>query len=92
MVIVDEDDIQDQIIYLPEPNESHKKKTIIFDMDETLIHCVDDITIEEPDVILEIDFPDEETVEAGINIRPYVMECLEEANKNFQVIVFTASH
>ena len=31
-------------------------------------------------------------IQAGINIRPYVMECLEEANQNFQVIVFTASH
>lgn len=61
-------------------------------MDETLIHCVDDIETQDPDVILEIDFPDEETVYAGINIRPYIMECLEEANKHFQVIVFTASH
>jgi CTD small phosphatase-like protein 2 len=72
-------------------------------MDETLIHCVDDIETDDPDVILEIDFPDEETVyvslifscnnpQAGINIRPYVMECLEEANKHFQVVVFTASH
>jgi CTD small phosphatase-like protein 2 len=68
------------------------KKVLIFDMDETLIHCVDDVETDDPDVVLEIDFPDEETVYAGINIRPYVMECLEEANQNFQVIVFTASH
>ena len=52
-------------------------------MDETLIHCVDDIETQDPDVILEIDFPDEETVYAGINIRPYIMECLEEAKKHF---------
>ena len=31
-------------------------------MDETLIHCVDDIETDDPHVILEIDFPDEETV------------------------------
>jgi len=61
-------------------------------MDETLIHCVDDCEKEETDVILEINFPGEETVYAGINIRPYLMECLVEANKNFMVIVFTASH
>lgn len=61
-------------------------------MDETLIHCVDDIETQDPDIVLEIDFPDEETVYAGINIRPYIMECLEEANKHFQVIAFTASH
>ena len=29
---------------------------------------------------------------AGINIRPFMYECLREANKYFQVIVFTASH
>jgi CTD small phosphatase-like protein 2 len=61
-------------------------------MDETLIHCVDDIEKQETDVVLEIDFPDEEPVYAGVNIRPYIMECLQEASKNYQVIVFTASH
>ena len=61
-------------------------------MDETLIHCVDDIEREDTDVVLEINFPDEETVYAGINIRPYIIECIVEAAKNFQVIVFTASH
>jgi CTD small phosphatase-like protein 2 len=42
--------------------------------------------------VLEINFPDEETVYAGINIRPYIIECIQEAKKNFTVIVFTASH
>ena len=70
-----------------------EKKLCVFDMDETLIHCVDDIETQEPDVVLEINFEaEEETVYAGINIRPYIIECLEEAAKNFQVIVFTASH
>ena len=62
-------------------------------MDETLIHCVDDIETQDPDIVLEINFEDEnESVYAGINIRPYIMECLQEANKHFQVIAFTASH
>ena len=61
-------------------------------MDETLIHCVDDVEKEESDVVLEIDFPDEETVYAGINIRPYITECLIQASKHFMIIVFTASH
>ena len=69
--------IQDKLVYLPEPWQPDvMKKVLIFDMDETLIHCVDDIEAQNPDVILEIDFPGEETVCAGINIRPYVMECL----------------
>ena len=80
------------MINLPEPLDPSHKKVLIFDMDETLIHCVDDIETQNPDVILEIEFPGEEPVCAGINLRPYLMQCLQEANKSFQVIVFTASH
>lgn len=84
---------------LPDPvRPLDQKKVVIFDMDETLIHCVDDIDKENPDIVLEIDFSQEglgqnpeDIICAGINIRPFVIECLEEANKNFQVIVFTAS-
>lgn len=58
-------------------------------MDETLIHCVDDIERDNPQIILEIDFSEggsgnpEDIVCAGINVRPFVIECLEEANKQF---------
>ena len=67
------------------------KKTIVFDLDETLVHCVDDVN-SSPDVVLSITFPSGETVNAGINIRPFARECLAEAVKYFEVIVFTASH
>ena len=76
---------------MPKRSGCHHKKTIIFDLDETLVHCCDDIS-QNPDVTLPVTFPTGETVLAGINIRPYVRECLEEANKHFEVIVFTASH
>lgn len=42
-------------------------------------------------MIIEVKFPDEEPVCAGINIRPFMLECLIEANKHMQVGVFTAS-
>ena len=67
-------------------------KTIIFDLDETLIHWVDDPETDDPDIILPISFETGEEVEAGINIRPYAIEWLKRANKYFQVVVFTASH
>lgn len=64
-------------------------------MDETLIHCVDDVENDDPHVIIPITFPDEDesvnvpffilniSFQAGINLRPYLYECLEEANKYF---------
>ena len=90
MKVVSFNDIEpEKFVNLP---DSKFKRVLILDMDETLIHCVDDIEKENPDVILEIDFPGEETACAGINLRPYLMECLREAAQLMQVIVFTASH
>jgi len=84
--------IAHQVVELPDFNHPSKKKTIVFDLDETLIHCVDDADTDNPDVIIPIHFSEEpEPVLAGINIRPHIIECLETANKYFQVIVFTAS-
>lgn len=68
--------IRDKIIYLPPPRSQNHKKTLIFDMDETLIHCVDDIDQEDPQFIIKVPLDGEE-VEAGINVRPYALECLE---------------
>lgn len=60
-------------------------------MDETLIHCNENPNMP-CDVILPIKFGQGDIIEAGINVRPYTMECLEELNKYFEIIVFTASH
>mmetsp|Transcript_8562 Transcript_8562/g.10583 ORF Transcript_8562/g.10583 Transcript_8562/m.10583 type:complete len:98 (-) Transcript_8562:736-1029(-) len=44
LTVVPEERIQNKLVYLPEPWEPEtQKKVLIFDMDETLIHCVDDI-------------------------------------------------
>ena len=56
------------------------------------MHCVDDVEQENPQYVLPISFPGGETIEAGINVRPYALECLRSANEFYQVIVFTASH
>ena len=66
-------------------------KTVVFDLDETLIHC-NDSTDEKCDVVLAIKFPTGEIIDAGINIRPYAKKLLQTLNKHFEVIVFTASH
>lgn len=46
------------------------RKTIVFDLDETLIHCNENADVP-GDVILPIRFPSGEMIEASINIRPY---------------------
>lgn len=55
----------------------------MFDLDETLVHCVDDPEVQKSDVILEVRFPNGDVAEAGINIRPYAIECLREASKMY---------
>lgn len=66
------------------PESQHgTQKTIIFDLDETLVHCVDDIETENPDVVLNVVFPNGEEVEAGINMRPNAIEALKAANEHF---------
>ena len=70
-------------MYLPPVTKPGCKKTIIFDLDETLIHCVDDVTADPPDIVLPVTFPNGEVVEAGINIRPGAVQCLREVNKSF---------
>lgn len=65
------------------------RKTLIFDLDETLIHCCSDIS--QADVKLPIILPSQQVTTVGIQIRPYVHECLAAASRLFEVVVFTAS-
>jgi CTD small phosphatase-like protein 2 len=84
-----EEILVDKFVTVP---PSSFQKLLLFDLDETLIHCVEDIESTSPDVVLEILFPDsEEPVCAGINLRPYLMECLEQCAQYMHVGVFTAS-
>jgi len=68
------------------------KKTLVLDLDETLVHCSDLDCCSAPDVHLPVQFPNGEEVLASLHIRPYVQECLQAANQDYEVIVFTASH
>lgn len=66
---------------------------IIFDLDETLAHCVrQENPNRPPDIHLNITMMSGKVLKAGFNIRPFTKECLEMVNKYFEVVVFTASH
>ena len=62
---------------IPTPRRlaSTKKPTLIFDLDQTLIHCNEHASMP-CDVLLPIKFPNGTVVKAGVNIRPYARECL----------------
>jgi hypothetical protein len=57
------------------------KKTIIFDLDETLTHCVRYENPNRPsDVFLDIKLMSGKVMKCGFNIRPFTKECLELVN------------
>lgn len=68
-------------------------KVLIFDLDETLAHCVrQDNPNKPPDVRLNINTQTGKVINAGFNVRPYCKSMLKEVNKYYEVVVFTASH
>lgn len=67
------------------------RKTLIFDLDETLIHCNADQN-GPADVRVPVTFPNGDSIWAGINVRPFAREILVELAKHFEIVVFTASH
>ena len=68
-------------------------KLLIFDLDETLAHCVrSENPDREPDVKLDIKLQTGKNYKASFNIRPYTHKMLEVVNKYYEVAVFTASH
>lgn len=71
----DEDEILGKKVYLP-PKREGISKTIIFDLDETLIHCNDDPT-QPCDIKVPIKFTGGDVIQAGLTIRPYAKEILK---------------
>ncbi|CAD8089018.1 unnamed protein product [Paramecium sonneborni] len=83
--------LRSKAIDIPRKQNCKFQKTVVFDLDETLIHCNENQFLK-ADVHLPIRFPTGDTVLAGINIRPYARWILIELSKVCEVIVFTASH
>jgi CTD small phosphatase-like protein 2 len=67
------------------------KLTVVFDLDETLVHCFEELS-EPHEVEILVRFEDGGMMVAPLNIRPQVRELLTELSKNFELMVFTASH
>ncbi|CAD8056649.1 unnamed protein product [Paramecium sonneborni] len=85
-------EIQEKKIRLePYPQNLKFKKTVIFDLDETLVHCNEEESMCSQ-VVLPITFPTGEKVNAGINIRPFAEKIIKLLSDVCEVMIFTASH
>ncbi|CAD8065791.1 unnamed protein product [Paramecium primaurelia] len=83
-------DINKKGLKLSQQNKYKDSITLVFDLDETLIHC-NQRDQKSYDVILTINLNKTQQVFAKINIRPNAVEILKKLSKDFELIVFTAS-
>ena len=70
---------------------SGKKKLVIFDLDETLVHCQAK-NIEECQFQICVNLPSNKKGKIGINIRPNWKNALNIIKEKYIIVVFTASH
>ncbi|CAD8135963.1 unnamed protein product [Paramecium octaurelia] len=78
-----------KIQYLP-PIENHTK-TLVFDLDETLLHCNENVN-DPTDYTIMVNMPNEGMVKTKINIRPFCQQMLKLLSNHFELILFTAAY
>ena len=72
------------------PPKSSDKKTLVLDLDETLVHS-GFIPFDCPsDLIIQIEL-ENEIHDIHVLVRPYVKEFLEQMSKRYELVIFTAS-
>jgi len=80
---------QAEAILPPQSLSSRGKKTLVLDLDETLVHSTFK-RIESPDVFLEVTVEDK-LVPIYVRCRPGLIQLLEAAYRHYEIVVFTAS-
>eukprot|EP01023_Acetabularia_acetabulum_P000687 TRINITY_DN1027_c1_g1_i1.p1 TRINITY_DN1027_c1_g1~~TRINITY_DN1027_c1_g1_i1.p1 ORF type:complete len:348 (-),score=42.53 TRINITY_DN1027_c1_g1_i1:525-1568(-) len=75
--------------YALPPKRGTKKKTLVLDLDETLVHASMD-PLEYYNFTVDINLNDENRV-VYVRSRPFLKQFLEAVSKHFEVVVFTAS-
>ncbi len=72
------------------PSQTSDKKTLVLDLDETLVHS-QFMTFSTPsDVVIQIEI-ENEMHDINVMIRPGVKEFLENMEKYYEIVIFTAS-
>ena len=80
-------------IELPKPWKRSQELLLILDIDETMIHTIDERDPPNMRGQYKIQIPDlgsSERQDIWLNVRPHLEECLDELTENFQIIAFTA--
>ena len=77
--------------------KDEKKKIALFDLDETLAHCVGEIKENNIDIkpykhIVNVTLPSRKKTKIGINIRPNWKETMDFIKEKYQIVIYTASH
>ncbi|CAD8159653.1 unnamed protein product [Paramecium pentaurelia] len=84
-------DIKNKQVKLDKLNKYKNSITLVFDLDETLIHC-NERDHKLYDAILTVNVNKTQQVQAKINVRPNAIEILKKLSDDFELIVFTASN
>ncbi len=79
------------------PKEESFKKIALFDLDETLAHCIGEIKSDMSNKkkynhIVDVTLPSKKRTKIGINIRPHWEETMEFIKEKYQIVIYTASH
>ena len=81
------------------PNFKRTKKIALYDLDETIVHCIGEINMNnvenfsrQCDAKIKVLLPGGKEVTIGINIRPHWEEALNIIKDKYHIIAYTASH
>ena len=72
------------------PPKNNKKKTLVLDLDETLVHSQFMSFSDPSDVVIQIEL-ENELHDIHVMVRPGVKEFLEKMSKIYEIVIFTAS-
>jgi len=72
------------------PKHQRKEKTLVLDLDETLVHSTLKLT-DDADFKFQINIPESGPKTIFVKTRPYLTQFLQYASSLFEIVVFTAS-
>ena len=74
-------------------NPDNHSKLAVFDLDETLIHGVINISnYKNEKNIISVITPSKKVAKIGVNVRPHWEEAIKRIKKLYTIVIYTASH